>query len=124
DYDTGTPVRARRVTLQFTPIDDPGATTTSLPLAAEGEEYIGSGPNIAFEGRWRVTALVERDQSSVEVPLDVETRSTPQVASIARAPGIEPMFTVEPTLRSRVRFTLGAERPGRQSLRVQCFDVI
>ena len=47
------------VRLRFDPLDDPMVkpTTLSLRLAGDGD-YEGSGPNLRFDGRWKVTAIV------------------------------------------------------------------
>ena len=38
----------------------------------------GSGANLSIDGRWRISVLVERAGNSVDVPLEIETRTTPQ----------------------------------------------
>jgi len=44
-----------RVALQFVPLDDPDVQPTTLALRAAGHgDYAGAGPNLAFDGRWRV----------------------------------------------------------------------
>ena len=125
DYDSGAATPARRVSLLFTPLDDPGVAPTTLALApAPGGSFEGSGPNLAFEGRWRVTATIERDRDSIQVPLDVTTATRPQFVSIARFPGEKPMFTVEVGRIGHVRFIPDAERNGRQGLLIACFDIL
>jgi len=124
DYDLKTPVRARRVTLGFTPLDDPDVVSTSLPLApGPGDSYVGSGANLAFDGRWRVTVLVERAGDSVEVPLEVETRSVGQFVSIERVPGQAPKYMVQVTGGEHVRISPDPERAGPSRLFVTCYDV-
>ena len=87
DYDTGAVIRAQRVSLLFTPLDDPGVASTSIALApVSGDRFEGSGPNISFDGRWRVTATIERDLDSIQVPLEIATTAQPQVVSIANIP--------------------------------------
>ena len=125
DYDTGAAIRARRVSLLFTPLDDPGVASTSLALApVSGDRFEGSGPNISFDGRWRVTATIERDRDSIQVPLEIATTAQPQVVSIARSPGEKPMFTVEVPWLGHVRFVPDAETSGRHRMRIECFDVL
>jgi copper transport protein len=76
DYDSKKPVPAARVTLRFTPIDDPRLPATALPLAPGPDDtYVGSGANLSFDGRWRITALIEHDRDSREVPMNIEVRS-------------------------------------------------
>ena len=125
DYDSRDPVPARRVTLRFTPLDDPGVASTSLALERGAEDgWQGSGPNLAFDGRWRITARIERERDSVEVPLDVEARTAPQFVSVERIPGQAPKFTVEVRTEGYVRFSPDSERPGPRAVSITCYDVV
>ena len=54
------------------------------------DSYVGSGANLAFDGRWRVNVLIERAGDSVEVPLEVETRIKPRWVSRQHASGSGP----------------------------------
>jgi copper transport protein len=125
DYDSAEFVIADRVSLRFTPLDDPGVTTTSLPLtrAADGT-YAGAGPNLSFAGRWRIGVLIERAGDSVEVPLDVETREPPQFVSVLRPPGHPPAYTVAVAEVAHIRFEPASHRPGTTELLVTCFSNI
>lgn len=125
DYDSGAAVHARRVSLSFTPLDDPGVEPTTLALdPASADRFEGSGANLSFEGRWRVTATIERERDSVQVPLDLTTATKPQLVSIARFPGEKPMFTVEVSGFGHIRFVLDAERSGPQRLAIYSLDAI
>jgi putative copper export protein/methionine-rich copper-binding protein CopC len=126
DYDTRAPIRASRVTLRFTALDDPDIAPTTLVLAAAPDNaYIGSGANLAFDGRWRIAVLIEGNRSSVEVPLEVETRGTPTVVSVERRPGRDPAYTVTDRVgRNAVRFSPHPEQPGDSAVRITFFDAI
>ena len=109
----------------FAPLDDPDIAPTSLVLApAPGDSYVASGANLAFDGRWRITALIEAAGDSVEVPLDVETRSGPPFVSVLRVPGRPAEYTIEVKGKGRVRLALHTERPGRSEVYITCFDGI
>ena len=125
DYDSKAPVRAKRVSLRFAPLDDPSVGPTSLPLEpAPDDSWEGSGAQIAFDGRWRVTVVVERAGDSVEVPLELETRSAPQFVSVERVPGRATNYTVEVGTEGFVRFSPDPERAGPSKVTVTCFDVV
>ena len=125
DYDSNEAVMADRVSLRFTPLDDPGVTSTALALARAADgTYSGAGPNLAFAGRWRVGVLVERNGNSVEVPLEVETREPPQFVSVLRPPGQPPAYTVVIGHIALVRFETQSDRPGATELLVTCFSAI
>jgi putative copper export protein len=125
DYDSRAPVPIRSMSLMFAPLDDPGAAPTSLLLApGAADSFVGSGANLAFEGRWRITAVIERAGDAVEVPMVVETRSGPQFVSTLRVPGQPPEYTIEVRGKGRVRLVLHPERSGRSELSITCFDGI
>ncbi len=125
DYDSKAPVEATRVSLRFASLEDPTADRTPLPLTSTaGGSYVGSGANLAFGGRWRISVLIERGEGSVEVPLDVETRRVAQPVSIARFPGQPPMYTVEVKRAGFVRISPVPEREGDSKLYVTCYDVL
>jgi hypothetical protein len=70
DYDSGQPLNPRRVSLRFTPLDDERTAPSTLELTrGDDETFVGSGSNLAFDGRWRITVLVQHERDSVEVPI-------------------------------------------------------
>jgi copper transport protein len=125
DYDSNRPVGARRVSLAFAPLDDRGLASTTLALTPRDDgSFGGSGANLAFAGRWRVTALVETATSSVDVPLEIEAKSPPQFVSIRRTPGDAPLYTVELRGLGHVRFSPDPERAGPATIHITCFTTI
>jgi copper transport protein len=82
DYDSGEPLNPRSVSLRFTPLDDARIASSTLEMSrGQDESFIGSGSHLAFDGRWRITALIEREGDSVEVPMDVRViESDPRAA--------------------------------------------
>ena len=125
DYDSGDAVRARAVTLRFVPLDDPGVPPTSLALT-QGRDgtYAGSGPNLAFDGRWLVTARIELASESVDVPLEIESRAPKPFTTTFRVPGQDPEYTVEVRGIGHIRFTPHPERAGRSEVFVTFFTGI
>jgi uncharacterized membrane protein len=93
DADTGAPYDADRVTLRFEPLDDPGVPPSTLALrSGSAGEFAGTGTNLAFDGRWRVSVLLETGSDSAVVPLDVDVAGPPQFLSLQQVPG-EPVRT-------------------------------
>ena len=106
DYDSKQPVAAAEVTLHFTPLDDPDVPSTSLALApAPDGTYVGSGANLAFDGRWRVGVRVQQKGTSTEVPLDLETRGAPQFVSLEHNPGQPPEYACRSGGSRWIRFS-------------------
>jgi len=125
DYDSNAPIRDARVGLRFTPLDDPQTEPTTLALApGRGDTYTGSGANLSFEGRWRLTALVQRGARAAEVPLDLETGLPVRNLSIERLPNREPVYTVQIRGIALVQFAPESERPGPTRIAVTCFDML
>jgi mono/diheme cytochrome c family protein len=82
----GEPVEAQRVRLTFRYQEDPTIGASSLTLAKSGEDYLGQGPFMTLEGRWRVETEIRRadspdvvgffDVRPAGVPVPVETTGT------------------------------------------------
>jgi copper transport protein len=125
DYDSKRRVDAKRVTLRFVPIEDPSSAQTWLALTPGNDgSFVGAGPNLAFDGRWRVYVLIERGDGSVEVPLEIETRRVEQSVSIARIPGQAPTYTVEVKRAGLVRISPVPESAGASTLYVTCYTIL
>jgi putative copper export protein/nitrogen fixation protein FixH len=96
DYDTRRPISADRVSLHFTSPDRPdiGASTLELQRARDGT-YQGQGANMSLEGPWLVTAVIERQTASVEVPLAMTVRSRSQPVQTIKTPGQPPLYNID-----------------------------
>jgi copper transport protein len=124
DYDSGEPVEADRVSLRFIPLDDPGIEETTLELKRGPDgAYVGSGANMAFDGRWGVTLLVERGGDAVEVPLELELPFPEQSVSFLRLPDRAPQYTMQVGSDGYIRITVDPERPGSAEVHVTCYTV-
>ena len=128
DYRSRKPVRGAQVQLRFTPLDDPGVRPTSLALASNRNGgYVGSGGNLAFDGRWRATAVVNRSAGSVEVPLELDVRGPKQFISVRRAPGQAPEYTAQVGKFGSlgyIEMSPHPERAGPSRVYVTCLDNI
>jgi uncharacterized membrane protein len=120
DYDTAAPVRARRVWLRFSFLDDAGVgeTTLHLPQRSPGR-YSASGVNLSLQGRWETTVVVDRDGGTLEIPLVVATRCEVQSAEARRRPTVHTMpLGAAGTVQSYVV----SRRPGYNEVHVTYFD--
>ena len=124
DYDSGAPLGGRRVSLRFTPLDDPGVRPTSLPLAARPEgTYVGSGANLAFEGRWGVAVLIQQGADAVEVPLELDLPGPKQFVSVLRPPARPPAYTMQIGSAGNIRIVPDPERAGPSRVEVTVYTV-
>lgn len=124
DLGSKKPVQAGQASLRFTPLDDPGAASTSLELV-KGPDYsfVGSGANLLFDGRWRVIVTLRRPGGAVRVPLELDAQGPTQFISIERVPGHAPKYTVQVGDTGFVRVSPHPERAGRSTLYVTGYDV-
>jgi copper transport protein len=113
DYDTGKPVVADKVSLHFDFPTRPDVGSSDLVLARQRDgSYTGQGANLAIEGRWTVTVLVARGVNSVEVPLQVTTRTPPQSITSSAQPGLPTIYTIHLNAGRSVQVYLDPGRVG------------
>ncbi len=121
DYDSGDPLKAQ-VELRFTPLDDPGVASSTLKLEpGPDDSYVGSGANLAFDGRWGVDAIVQRGDDAIEVPLELDLPGPKQFVSVLRIPGRPPKYTMTIGLLGDVRIEPKPERAGPSRIYVTCY---
>jgi copper transport protein len=117
DFDTGTGVRADRVTLRFSYLDDPSVGESTRPLLREGAgRYVARGANLSLAGRWRVTALIERGVDSLEVPLQLGTR-----CRVSVLPG-NPVIYTTALPQGSVQMYVDPGKPGMNEVHATYFD--
>jgi copper transport protein len=125
DYGSGEPVVPEAVTLRFDPLDDLGVRPSTLKLSkGAGGVYAGSGPNLAFDGRWGVEASVERDGDVVEVPLELDVPVPEQFVSVLDIPGSRrpPVYTMQ-TVNGYIRISPNPDRAGQGRIHLSTFTV-
>jgi copper transport protein len=96
DYDTGKPVPAAGVQLEFSLPGRPEIGTPKLDLdqAAPGV-WTGQGTVLSMDGRWDVTVLVQESTGAVTVPLQLQTRLPPEQIQVLPASSGQPaIYTI------------------------------
>jgi copper transport protein len=115
-------VRGASVNLLFTPLDDPGVRSSTLPLApASDGTYVGSGANMKFDGRWGVRVLIARLGRTVEVPLELDPVGPVERVSIVRIPGHAPTYSTLADPLNIIQISPDPERSGPSRLGVSFF---
>ncbi|HET6998251.1 MAG TPA: copper resistance protein CopC [Solirubrobacterales bacterium] len=125
DPDSGERIAVDGVSLRFSPLDDPGSPSSSLRLSPGPDDvYVGSGPDLAFDGRWRVDALVERRTGAVEIPLELDLPVPEHFVSTRNAPGSPdpPEYTMQ-TENGYIRISPDPDRPGPSRVYVSTYTV-
>ena len=120
----GDPLSARRVTLRFLPLDDPGVAATTLPLhrGRSPGTWVGSGDNMTFAGRWQASAITEHGDQSRVVPLELHLNSPPLFLSLEQLPGKPVRYTVQLPDNGFIRLTVAPARSPRDRVSVEFFD--
>jgi copper transport protein len=123
DYDTGEPVDARAVSLTFELPDQPEVgSTLELKHAAHGT-WEASGTELAQNGMWTVTTLVESARSSVQVQLHVTPRQPQQHVEVSRVEGQPDLYTITLADGMQIQSYVDPGQPGRTNqVHVTAFD--
>jgi hypothetical protein len=122
DYDSGEPWPAERVALRFTPRDQPDLGPTTLDLARDDQGlWRGQGSPLSIEGRWVVVALVEGGGPAVTVPLELETRPTPQQVQVSEVPGQPTLYTITLAAGGTLQTYIDPGRPGANTVHFTFF---
>ncbi len=121
DYDTGEPVAATRVTARFAlPADSRvSPSTLDLPATSAGT-YAATGTNLTLPGRWRVTLVVERGADSLELGVDLVTRTPPGLVTVT--PGQPTIYSVALGQGRTVQVYADPEAPGPTELHATFFS--
>jgi copper transport protein len=123
DYDSGDAIEADRVSLRFTPLDDPGIPPSTLELKRNPDgDYVGTGANLSFDGRWDVDVLIERGGDAVEVPLELDLPVPEQFVSVLDIPGSPrpPQYTMQ-TGNGYLRISPDPDRAGLNRIHVHVY---
>ena len=95
DYDTGTPVHASSVQLEFTQPLRPQLGESTLTLHRQGAgSFAARGGNLAIAGVWEVVAIIQNGGSSAEVHLQVSTISAAPAVTATRFAGLPTLYSV------------------------------
>ncbi len=124
DFDTGAPLAsATGVTLRFTfpGRSDVGSSRLDLPASGPGV-FSGTGSNLSLVGAWQVTALVVNGTASVEVPLELVTRTAPATIDVNAVSGLPTIYTVHLSAGRTLQVYLDPGKAGANEVHTTFFD--
>jgi len=124
DYDTGAPLApATGVTLRFTfpGRADVGTSRLDLPPVGPGI-FSATGSNLSLVGAWQVTALVVNATASVEVPLELITRTARATIDVNAVAGLPTIYTVHLSAGRSVQVYLDPGKAGANEVHATFFD--
>jgi copper transport protein len=123
DYDTGEPVPADRVTLDFALQGDPDVgSRLQLDRQPDGT-WAAESTAIAIVGGWDVTVLVQGAAGSTQVPLRIRPRVPPPLVDVSRQPGQPDLYTVTFTSGVQIQSYVDPGSPGTNQFHLTAFDV-
>jgi hypothetical protein len=95
DFDTGKPVAAQRVELDFSLPGQPNVGTSHLELT-KGSAGVWSarGTNLSIDGRWDVTLTIQGATGGVQVTMHVQPRLPPEHITVSSVPGQPTLYTI------------------------------
>jgi copper transport protein len=123
DFDTGEPVDARQVSLEFRfPLRPQAASMLDLRRDEDGS-WRADGTSLSLEGSWHVGVLVEGSSGSVEIPLLVTPRTAGHRVDISRATGQPDLYTIHLQDGLQIQSYIDPGLPGRiNQVHVTAFD--
>ena len=122
DYDTGDPVAADRVLLDFALAGDPAvASRLRLEQRPDGS-WDAQSTAIAIVGDWDVTVLVQQASGSIEVPLRVRPRVPPPRIDVSRQAGQPDLYTITFASGVQIQSYVDPGAPGINQFHVTAFD--
>jgi copper transport protein len=74
-YDTGSPLPARTVRLEFSLPSNPNVASSLTLAPGTGGTWTGQGTNLSIDGQWDIDVVVQEAATAVDVPLRLRTRT-------------------------------------------------
>jgi nitrogen fixation protein FixH len=94
DYDSGAPVDATSVQLQFSLPSNPDVSSTLDLRRASAGTWTGTGTQLSIDGLWSVDVVVQEPTTSTDVQLRVRTKLPPERITSVSAPGQPTVYTI------------------------------
>jgi len=122
DYDTGRPVNASSVELEFTNPLRPqlGESTLTLKRHAAGT-FTARGANLSIAGIWEVAAIIENASSSTEVHLQLTTIGPAPQVTESPFQGLPTLYSIQLQNGWLAQVYLDPDKPGANEFHVTFF---
>jgi len=122
DYDTGRPVDATKVKLEFSLPGNPDVGTPELDLKGGRDGvWTGSGTVLSMFGRWAVDVVVQEPTGGVDVPLRLEPRLPREDVTQQEQPGQPTLFTIGLPGSSQLQTYIDPGKAGTNSVHFTFF---
>jgi copper transport protein len=94
-YDSGRPVAARGVRLEFSLLSNPNVAS-SLDLAqGPGGTWTGQGANLSIDGQWNIDVVVQQAATGTDVLLGLRTRLPAEDVTVSAQAGQPTLYTIQ-----------------------------
>jgi copper transport protein len=122
DYDTGTPVNASSVELEFTNPLRPqlGESTLTLKRQSAGT-FAARGANLSIAGIWEVAAIIENANSSTEVHLQLTTIGPAPYVTASPFQGLPTLYSIQLQDGWLAQVYVDPDKPGADEFHVTFF---
>ena len=95
DFDTGRPVAARSVQLQFSFPANPNVSSVLDLAKGAGGTWSGRGTNMSIQGQWDIQVVVQEATTAVNVSLHLRTALPPEQITTQPATGQPTLYTIQ-----------------------------
>jgi copper transport protein len=112
-YDTGRPLPARGVRLEFSLPSNPNVASSLNLARGPGGTWTGQGTNLSIDGQWSIDVVIQQAASAVDVPLRLRTRLPPEHITALRQSGEPTLYTIQLTAGRSLQTYLEQTAPGR-----------
>jgi nitrogen fixation protein FixH len=94
-YDTGRPVPARGVRLEFSLPSNPTVASSLNLTRGSGGTWTGQGTNLSIDGQWDIDVVVQEAATAIDVSLRLRTQLPPEDITVSRQPGQPTLYTIQ-----------------------------
>ena len=94
-YDSGRPLAARSVALEFSLPANPNVTSSLHLIRSAAGTWTGHGTNLSIDGLWDIDVVVQEAATAVDAQLRLRTRLPPEHITVSRQPGVPTLYTVQ-----------------------------
>jgi copper transport protein len=93
-YDSGRPIAARGVRLEFSLPSNPNVTSSLNLAPGPGGTWTGQGTNLSIGGQWDIDIVVQQAATATDVSLGLRTRLPPEDVTVSRQAGQPTLYTI------------------------------
>jgi copper transport protein len=113
DYDSGRPLPARGVRLEFSLPANPTVASSLNLTRRPGGTWSGQGTNLSIDGQWDIDVVIQQAATAVDVSLRLRTQLPPEHITVSRQPGQPTLYTSQLGNGNSLQMYLQQPLPGQ-----------